>query len=284
MSDPIRWLEDGTDASADERALLSSGRNMDPPPGAQDKIWATLQLHLGPAPGGGTGGSAPGNAATNGSIGSGSSGTSISAVAGGIKGVVVGIASITTIAGVIAAMVTTPAPPSKIDAPKPPVVVEIPAAIPEKAPEPELVNGVQGPPEVITPKTPSAALPEDPQPNQVPAPRVSTAKPTGRETEPAVDEATQARQERASRLRDENRILGDARTALRSGNSESALEKLEAMGGQFPDGVLVQEREVLVIEALAKAGKRAEASSRAAAFLRTYPTSPHAAKMRGFVE
>jgi hypothetical protein len=42
---------------------------------------------------------------------------------------------------------------------------------------------------------------------------------------------------------------------------------------QFPHGALVQEREVIAIEALLRLGRRAEAAARAARFRRLYPTS-----------
>jgi hypothetical protein len=43
---------------------------------------------------------------------------------------------------------------------------------------------------------------------------------------------------------------------------------------------LLQEREALTIEALARTGRRAEANRRAEAFLRAFPGSPHAAAVR----
>jgi predicted Zn-dependent protease len=138
-------------------------------------------------------------------------------------------------------------------------------------------------PDAVIPLPSSAPMPPDVQPGPTPSPRVSNAKPSVVEQPPAED-AVRAPQERASRLREESRSLGDARAALRRGDAASALEKLDALGGQFPEGVLAQEREVLAIEALAGAGQRAAASARAAAFLQAHPTSPHATKVRGFLQ
>ena len=280
MSDPIRWLDEGAEALPHERALLSSGRGMDPPPGAQEKVWAALQVHIGP--GGGPGGGSSGNAATNGTVGSGSSGASITGAVGGVKAAIVGLASVVAIAGAIAAFVpTAPADPIKTEQSKSPMVDEPPIPNPEASTAGEAItNG--SPNETITPSISPAPLSADAQHHQKSSPRVSSAKAIARET--PVDEINRARQERASRLREENRILGDARAALRSGDSASALEKLEAMSGKFPDGVLAQEREVLAIEALARAGQRTAASARAAAFLQAYPTSPHAKKVRAFLQ
>lgn len=286
MSDPTRWLEDGADALADERALLSAGRSMDPPPGAQEKVWAALQVHLGP--GGGDGGGSSGNSAANGSSGAGSSGAgssgaSISTAVGGIKGVVVGLAAMGTIAGVIAALASTsPTMPAKMDIPKPPVVEELPVPTADlPAEKPSVPNELTV--DSVAPSPSSSPLPADVQPKQKSSPRVSNTKPGVVDKAP-VEEAARARQERASRLREESRSLGDARAALRRGDAASALEKLDAMGGRFPDGVLGQEREVLAIEALARAGQRTAASARAAAFLQAHPTSPHATKVRGFLQ
>jgi predicted Zn-dependent protease len=87
----------------------------------------------------------------------------------------------------------------------------------------------------------------------------------------------------ASRLREESRALGEAREALRSGDAEGAIERLDALGNRYPDGILAQEREALAIEALYRVGKRDAAQTRAAAFLRAYPSSPHATKIRALL-
>jgi hypothetical protein len=96
--------------------------------------------------------------------------------------------------------------------------------------------------------------------------------------------AAAAAAERASRLREENRMLGEARDALRRGDAAGALARLEEVRARFPDGEMIQEREALAIDALYRTGQRAAASARAAAFLRAYPTSPHATRIQGFVQ
>ena len=58
MSDPGRWLDEGSDDSLrQERDLLRSGLMIDPPDGAQDKVWASVLAQLGPGPMGGGPGS-----------------------------------------------------------------------------------------------------------------------------------------------------------------------------------------------------------------------------------
>jgi hypothetical protein len=84
----------------------------------------------------------------------------------------------------------------------------------------------------------------------------------------------------ATRLREETTLIRDARQALRAGDATRALRVLDECRRLFPAGVLQQERERLVIEALIKDGRAAEASARAGAFLRKYPDSPHAGEIR----
>jgi outer membrane protein assembly factor BamD (BamD/ComL family) len=77
-------------------------------------------------------------------------------------------------------------------------------------------------------------------------------------------------------------ILG-ARRVLRAGDPLRALTLLDAARARFPEGILVQEREALSIEALVRSGQRALATKRAEAFLRTYPKSPHGADVKRVV-
>jgi hypothetical protein len=288
MSDPIRWLDDGADALAHERELLSAGRSMDPPPGAAEKIWATLGPHLGP--GGGNGGGSSGNTSANGSSGAsssgaGSSGASISGTVGALKGVVLGIAGIVTTAGVIAAFVAaSPGNPTIQSAPAIQVVEVVPSTQVEDPAAQNPTIDVLGEQAILAQPT-SSSMSIDITPERNAMRRgVSIAKPTVHAPPTPIEDANRIRQERASRLREESRGLGDARAALRNGDTASALEKLDALSGQFPGGVLAQEREVLAIEALARAGQHAEASARAVSFLKTYPRSPHATKVRGFLK
>ena len=71
----------------------------------------------------------------------------------------------------------------------------------------------------------------------------------------------------------------EAREGLRAGRAALVLRQLEAARARFPDGTLAQEREALAIEALWRSGQRAAARLRAEAFARTYPGSPHAARV-----
>jgi hypothetical protein len=84
-------------------------------------------------------------------------------------------------------------------------------------------------------------------------------------------------------LREESALVASARAAVRRGDGAAALALLETARVRHPKGVLLQEREVLAIEALAQTNDAAGASRRASAFLRAFPTSPHASHVRTFV-
>jgi outer membrane protein assembly factor BamD (BamD/ComL family) len=86
-----------------------------------------------------------------------------------------------------------------------------------------------------------------------------------------------------SRLSDEAHAVLAARAALRSGNPAAALRELSDARALFPRGALVQEREALTIEALARTGQSGAASARAQAFLSRFPRSPHADDVRRFI-
>lgn len=80
----------------------------------------------------------------------------------------------------------------------------------------------------------------------------------------------------------EPELLGDAQAAL-AGNPARALSLCEKHRRLFPHGVLVQEREVLAIEALDRLGRHAQAVDRGARFLKAFPSSAHRSKIVGIV-
>ncbi len=82
--------------------------------------------------------------------------------------------------------------------------------------------------------------------------------------------------------RDESQLIASARRALRSGNAAFSLQLLERAESRFPQGILVQEREALRVESLAALGRTDEARTRADAFVRAYPKSPHLGRVSGY--
>jgi hypothetical protein len=82
---------------------------------------------------------------------------------------------------------------------------------------------------------------------------------------------------------EESGLIATARNSLRGGNASAALTLLEGARERYPNGILTQEREALTIEALLKTAQRDAANARAEAFLRTYPRSPHIARVRALI-
>ena len=124
---------------------------------------------------------------------------------------------------------------------------------------------------------PAEALPPPSEP-VLPASPASSAARLGAELHrapPAASPASPASS--SSLLREESLAVLEVRRALRAGDAALALRQLGEMETRFPRAALVQEREALMVEALASSGARALAERRAQAFLRRYPKSPYAA-------
>lgn len=77
-----------------------------------------------------------------------------------------------------------------------------------------------------------------------------------------------------STVLEEHRLLRAARAALPD-DPERTLSLTREHARRFPTGMLIQEREVLAVRALAALGKRDQARSRARDFEDRYPDSPH---------
>ena len=74
-------------------------------------------------------------------------------------------------------------------------------------------------------------------------------------------------------LASERALIDRARMALARGQSSAALDAVDAHAKSYPRGRLVEEREALAIQALAQAGRTADARARADKFRATYPNS-----------
>jgi hypothetical protein len=132
---------------------------------------------------------------------------------------------------------------------------------------------------VVEPRVEAAPPPVEPlrpQPRRVPrAAVVQTPPPAPPEPAPpppAVDAALIA----------ERGLLAEARRALGAGDTAAALAALESHRRTHADGRLGEERDALEISTLSAAGRRAEAASRAAAFLARHPDSIFAASVKKY--
>lgn len=88
----------------------------------------------------------------------------------------------------------------------------------------------------------------------------------------------------ATTLAEEGRLLARAHQLVQSGDAQQALEVLRLSASRYPRSVLYQEREVLTIEALGATGASTAARQRAERFVKRYPNSPHAERLKRFVE
>ncbi len=119
-------------------------------------------------------------------------------------------------------------------------------------------------------------IPSRPTQPDLPAPAVPTlATPTPAAT-PAPSVQAQNSGGSGSSREDgpaERLLLDQARAAERAGDHEGALSPLLEHARRFPHGRLTEEREALVVLALARSGRAAEARSRGARFEQQYPGS-----------
>ena len=258
-TDPVRLIADPGRPES-ERALLQLGADIAPPRDAEARVWLALVGAIGvPA--------AAGAADTSTQTTSTTTTTTAAKAKAGLTGV-----KIAAIVATLAALTALAALGSYLV-----------GAVKDARPQAPVATA----PAAATPSQPAAAAvapPEDaPPPTEiVPArPAPGTRRPPRDQLRPraAAGPSTTAPSP-ATRLREETTLIRDARQALRAGDAARALRILDECRRLFPAGVLQQERERLAIEALIKDGRAAEASARAAAFLRKYPDSPHAGEIR----
>jgi len=87
----------------------------------------------------------------------------------------------------------------------------------------------------------------------------------------------------AGDVEDELELLRRAQDAIDTRPS-AALDALEEHARVYPNGVFVQERESLAIDALRKLGRRQDAITRAHAFMARHPKSPHARRVLSWLQ
>jgi hypothetical protein len=182
-------------------------------------------------------GGAGANGAAAGALGS----RLTTAVALFVAGGVTGAALLSALAG------TKPARVVYVDRPVPVAGAPAPLVLPSVAPVPAAIDGT---------------------PWSIARPAEDPAK---------ARHASRAADPHESRLAAEQHLLDAARAAIVAGEPERAVTQLERHRAQFPDGLLVEERDAMMIEALAKSSHTAEARALAEAFRARYPGSLFAA-------
>jgi hypothetical protein len=161
----------------------------------------------------------------------------------------------------VAPQVSTPPPP--VESPRPDVTPTAPKAAARKpAPRPASPTAAAHGIDESAPSTPQAA-------------RAREATPTPLVTADPVDTPPPAPISKSTRdpLLAETEALKDAQRALRSGDTDQALELLSGQDQTFAAGSLQQERAAARILALCQAGRVEQARTLAARFVERWPRS-----------
>lgn len=168
---------------------------------------------------------------------------------------------------VVAVTPTSRATPQPVTAREPPTVVTPAVGVP--APPPAAHRRAHAPP-VAEPVTEPVAPPVAAAPSEAPVAEEPLA--AGVETNAEV-----------ARRSAEHQLLDRARAAVTSGRVDEALRLVAEHEQRFSEGRLVEEREVIALEALSRAGRRDEVRSRGERFLSSTPRSLYAPRVRRLV-
>jgi hypothetical protein len=139
-----------------------------------------------------------------------------------------------------------------------------------------LQSGAAPAPAAVVPTALSRPLPvaraAPPEPAAVAPPVVAA--------EPAAASTHAVKAPSSLRLQDEAALLAEVQGALRSGQGNVALSKLESYDRRFPGGVLRAEADAARVFALCSAGRVDKARAAAARFAQRYASSPAAARVQ----
>ncbi|MDF2697864.1 MAG: hypothetical protein K0S65_6247 [Labilithrix sp.] len=149
-------------------------------------------------------------------------------------------------------------------------------ASPSPASPPNMPAFAAEPPSISVDALPSSAKVVAVAP---PTPRAIAPRPTSSSPSPVTAPAGEAREARpAPAAENEFALVRRAQDALPSDPSHT-LSLVDEHVRAFPAGELVQEREVLAVEALARLHRMEEAKRRAKALLGLYPRTPYVARL-----
>ncbi|RYZ01944.1 MAG: outer membrane protein assembly factor BamD [Myxococcales bacterium] len=133
--------------------------------------------------------------------------------------------------------------------------------------------GEPAPAPAVAHAAPSSAAPRPP-----PVPEPLTPPPAV--TAPAPTAARTTKVPSGLRLQEEAALLADVQRALRSGQPQLALGKLDSYDRRFPGGVLRAEADAAKVFALCSSGRVEKARASAQRFVRRYPGSPAVARVQ----
>lgn len=297
MNDPRRLLDQLGSLSAQERAALEVGRELAPPSDAQAGVWQGLMQRLPPGPDGsgsdggggvdGAGGLDPaavGGAGADAAVGaSATAGAAGLGVAGGAA-TAGGVTAASTLKflglGSVLAVVLVGGPVWLTTGHQPHSAAPAePASSARSVPATGVGDDALAVQQTErTPPEPDAVGRRAPL-QQIARQGTGVTSRSRRSVELAGPAAASAAAD-AEDILAESRLIARARAELQSGSATAALHTLEQARSRFPYGVLIQEREALLVKALARAGRPGEAQTRGSEFLRRHPSSPHASRVR----
>jgi hypothetical protein len=134
-------------------------------------------------------------------------------------------------------------------------------------------NQPAGAPHAAPASLPRAA----PPPSVEPAPQATSLPPS---VEAPAPPARQVKPPSGLRLQEEAALLAEVQGALRSGQANAALTRLESYDRRFPTGMLRAEADAARVFALCSAGRVEKARASATRFVQRYPSSPAAARVQ----
>jgi hypothetical protein len=242
--DPVRLLFDPA-CPEGQRAVLLQGMTIEPPIGAEERVWQALAGAIATAATTSTTAAAtPGSGHAPGPAKAGVSAVKLVAIV-----VALATAATMVVTGLMFVGRTRDAQPS---------------LGPPMGPTPPR----QG--DRVAAPVSAAAVPASEAEPAGPAPDRASHMPRGRH-DAAPSAATRER---------ETRLLDEARGAMQRGDAATALRRLDEHRRLFPTSEREEDRELLAIEALLVAKQDAAAAARAAAFLRRHPESTHLDEIR----
>ncbi len=251
--DPVRLAVGG---SPELRELLRSARVDDPSPEALARLEARLSPTL--------------------------TSTAAAAPAGGKLWLWVAAAAAGGVAGVVW-WARTPGPqsPTPLVPRSAPVAVTEPAPVPAVTPEPDPAPAIAAPigsiaaPVAPRPRRPPAVPATVPPPNEPPP----TEPPPPLEPpllEPAETVPPPAPQPRPREVD----LLGPAHEALRSGDTQRALDLATRHADLYPSGAMTEEREAIIVEGWLQLGRRDAAQASFDRFVQRFPRSGYRTRLQ----
>lgn len=256
MTRPTRLLDSSKNSAA--RELLAAGLADNPRRGARERV--ALGLGLG--------------AGVLASITSSTAGAAVSAAAPSVLAIVgqwLGVGALSGLALAGGASYLASAPATPVASAKVAEFRAVPVSARKSAQADARVPTAPGTDSARSPSDAATATPNE-ESSAANVPRAASRSAPAASNAPA-----------SGRLGREVALIDGARQALSDGNAGQALAALDTYGALDRTETLDREAQILRIEALDVKGERERAVSLAQAYLQTYPSDPHAPRLRTLI-